>query len=110
MKRKIKGDSYKEKVINAALMVPKGKVTTYGLINRAAGGHPMMAQSVTKILAGAHFSGIKNIPFHRIIYSTGKIWINEKYREKRMALYKKEGIGIDEKDRVIDFKEKLFEF
>ena len=102
--------SFKEKVIKLALKIPKGKVSTYGTINRAAGGHPMMAQSITKILGDAYFAGERRIPFHRIVYSNGKIWINDKYRKSRMELYKKEGIEIDERDRVKNFESKLFKF
>ncbi|HEY4489961.1 MAG TPA: hypothetical protein VJC12_01745 [Candidatus Paceibacterota bacterium] len=70
----------------------------------------MMARKVTKILGDAYDEGAKNIPFHRIVYSNGKIWINAKYRKSRMGLYKKEGIEIDKRDRVKNFESKLFEF
>lgn len=93
-----------------ALKIPKSKVSTYGAINRAAGGHPMMARSITKILGDAYNTGVKNIPFHRIVYSNGKIWIDSFHRKSRMALYKKEGIEIDKKDRIKNFESKLFEF
>lgn len=102
--------TFSERVIQIALEIPKGKVTTYGRIAIAAGGGAMASQSITNILSKAYDEGVKNIPFHRIVYADGKIWIDEKHRKDRMALYKKEGIGIDEKDRIKNFRDILIEF
>ena len=102
--------TFSEKVLEKALMIPSGKVTTYGRIARAARGGAMSAQSVTNILWKAQQSGVKNIPYHRIVYADGKIWINAKYRRKRLALYKKEGVEIDERDRIKNFNKILFEY
>ncbi len=88
-----------------ARSIPKGRVTTYGDLARAAGAGPMASQSITSILSRAYDSGVKDIPFHRIVYAGGKIWVNDEYRVERMKLYKKEGIEIDEKDRVVNFEE-----
>jgi len=101
--------SFSERVVRAAKKIPKGRVTTYGRIARAAGGGAMSAQSITSILAKAADAG-EQIPFHRIVYADGKIWINDHYRKERMKLYKKEGIAIDEHDRIKNFADKLFEF
>lgn len=101
---------FSDRVIKIALKIPKGKVTTYGRIARAAGGSAINAQSITSILGKAAQSGIENIPFHRIVYANGKIWINKKYKEKRLALYKKEKIEIDENNKIKNFHKKLFEF
>ena len=102
--------TFSEKVVEKALQIPSGRVTTYGRIARAAGGGAMSAQSVTNILWRAEQNGVKNIPYHRIVYADGKIWINAKYRRKRLALYKKEKIGIDERDRIKNFNKILFEY
>lgn len=107
--KKIHGPTFSERVVRLAQKIPNGRVTTYGRIARAAGGGGMAAQSVTAILAKASDAGAQ-IPFHRIVYADGKIWINERYRPKRMKLYKEEGIELDEKDRIICFADKLFEF
>ena len=100
---------FSERVVKAAQKIPKGRVTTYGRIARAAGGGALSAQSITGILAKASDEGAK-IPFHRIVYADGKIWVNDTYRKERMALYKKEGIKIDKNGRVEQFRDKLFEF
>lgn len=102
--------TFTDRVIKIAQEIPKGRVTTYGRIARAAGAGPMASQSITSILGKAYQKGIKNIPFHRIVYSNGKIWVNEEYRKKRLALYKKEGIEIDKNDKIVNFQDILFEF
>jgi alkylated DNA nucleotide flippase Atl1 len=101
---------FSERVVKLALRVPSGKVTTYGRLVKAAGGAPILAQSVTNILGKAWQKGAKDIPFHRIVYADGRIWVNEKRRAERMKKYKQEGIQIDDKDRVKNFKEKLYRF
>ncbi len=102
--------TFSERVLKIALSIPKGRVTTYGRIARAAGAGPMASQSITSILGKAYNAGNRTIPFHRIVYADGRIWADGPYRKKRLALYKKEGIKIDKNDRIIDFEKKLFEF
>ncbi|MEK7588763.1 MAG: MGMT family protein [Patescibacteria group bacterium] len=102
--------TFSERVVKIALSIPKGRVTTYGRIAVAAGGGAMASQSITNILGKAYMAGEKNIPFHRIVYAGGKIWIDDKHRKDRMALYKKEGIKIDNKDRIENFRDIVIEF
>lgn len=102
--------TFSERVLKLALSIPKGRVTTYGRIAKAAGAKgPMASQSVTGILGKAWMEGNRKIPWHRIVYANGGIWVNDKHRKERMRLYKKEGIEI-EKDKIKDFHKKLFEF
>lgn len=102
--------SFSQKVVELALMVPSGKVTTYGRIARAAGGGAMASQSITNILGKAYESGVKDIPFHRIVYADGRVWTSPEYEAKRKALYKKEKIELDENGKIKNFQEKLFEY
>lgn len=103
--------TFSQRVIEAALAIPKGQVSTYSHIARASGGGGQSARSVTTILAKAYDAGEKKIPFHRIVYVGGKIWINDKYFKKRMKLYKEEGIEIDPKTaKIKNFYDILFEF
>lgn len=111
MKRKSPmGPTFSQRVLKAALSVPPGRVTTYGRIARAAGGGGMAAQSITSILGKAYDGGVKNIPFHRIVYADGHIWIDQNRRAERLARYKKEKIKIDKDDRIENFRDVLFEF
>ncbi|HEY4478136.1 MAG TPA: MGMT family protein [Candidatus Paceibacterota bacterium] len=102
--------TFSERVVKIALSIPKGRVTTYGNISRAAGGGTMASQSITNILGKAYMAGEKDIPFHRIVYAGGKIWIDESHRKDRMALYKKEGIKIDAKNKIENFRDIVIEF
>ncbi len=102
--------TFSERVVELALSIPLGRVTTYGRLARAAGGGTMASQSITSILGKAWKAGQKNIPFHRIVYADGHIWIDAHHRKERMKLYKKEGILIDKKDRIVDFRDMIFEF
>jgi alkylated DNA nucleotide flippase Atl1 len=104
-----KQKTFSDKVVEAALSIPKGKVTTYGRLARAAGAGPMASQSITSILGKAYNAGFKNIPFHRIVYSDGRVWIDAKHRKARLKLYKKERIEV-ENGRIKNFADHLYEF
>jgi len=98
------------RVVKLALSVPAGRVTTYGALARAAGGGAMASQSITSILGRAYDRGEKNIPFHRIVYSDGRVWMSPEYEKKRRAAYKREGITLDKTGRIENFRDVLFEF
>lgn len=102
--------TFSERVVKIALSLPPGRITTYGALARAAGGGALSAQSITHILGKAEESGVSGIPFHRIVYADGRIWTSPKIHRKRLALYKKEGIEIDEKNRVKNFRDILVTF
>ncbi len=102
--------TFSERVVKLALSVPVGRVTTYGRIARAAGGGSMASQSITTILSKAWDNGKKDIPFHRIVYADGHIWIDDQHRTARMKLYRKEGIQLNTRDRIVNFRDILFEF
>jgi methylated-DNA-protein-cysteine methyltransferase-like protein len=103
----IKQLTFSERVVKLALSIPAGRVTTYGAIAKACGGGAMASQSITSILAKAYRNGETTIPFHRIVYSDGRIWTSPEYHQKRLKLYKKEGIEIDEKNRIKNFRDVL---
>ena len=92
------------------MAIPKGRVSTYGRIAKAAGAGPMASQSITNILGKAYMAGFKDIPFHRIVYVDGRVWISDEYKKKRLALYKKEGIKLDKNNKIVNFRDVLFEF
>ena len=102
--------TFSDRVIKIALSIPKGRVTTYGRIARAAGAGNIAAQSITTILGKAHDNGVKNIPFHRIVYADGHIWVSPSRRKERLALYKKEKIELDKNDKIKNFRDILIEF
>jgi len=104
------GPSFSDRVVEAALSIPKGQVTTYGDLARAAGGPPMACRSVSGILAKATKKGVKDIPWHRIVYAEGRIWIDSDHHVQRMKLYKKEGIEVGSKGKIINFSQIRYTF
>lgn len=102
--------TFSQRVVELALMVPSGRVTTYGHIARAAGGGRQASRSVTAILGKAYQNGETKIPFHRIVYAGGKVWLSSEYKTKRLTLYKKEKILLDPKGNIKNFLDILFEF
>ncbi|MBP9817177.1 MGMT family protein [Candidatus Shapirobacteria bacterium] len=105
---KLAPGEFSKKVCALALTIPPGRVTTYGLLTVAAGGHPILSQMITTILSRS--PDVDKIPFHRIVYSGGKVWLDDKHRKTRLALYKKEGIKLTAKDRVVDFEKIIYTF
>jgi methylated-DNA-protein-cysteine methyltransferase-like protein len=102
--------TFSERVVALALSVPPGRVTTYGRIAIAAGGGAMASQSITSILGKAWEAGERKIPWHRIVYADGRVWLSPEHKKKRLALYKKEKITLDKQNRIENFRDKLFEF
>jgi len=102
--------TFSERVVECALKIPSGRVTTYGHIARAAGGGGQAARSVTAILGKAYQNGETKIPFHRIVYAGGKVWCSNEHKNKRLDLYKKEKIEVDSKGNIKNFQDILFEF
>lgn len=101
--------TFSERVVELALSIPKSRVTTYGLIAKAAGGGSMASRGVTGILGKAWQSGNHKIPWHRIVYSDGKYWADEKHEKERRDLYKKEKIEV-ENGKIKNFNKVLFQF
>lgn len=100
-------NTFSDDVLRLALSIPRGRVTTYGRLARAAGGGAMASQSITGILAKAEQRGVKGIPWHRIVYADGRVWFDPKRRAERMALYKKEKIEIGLDGRIVHFRKHL---
>lgn len=100
--------TFSERVLNLALAIPEGNVTTYGALARAAGGGAMASRSVTGILA--KFPNQRAIPWHRIVYAGGKVWLTDSNETKRRKLYKREGIIVNEKGLITNFDEIFYDF
>jgi len=99
---------FTQTVRKLAKAIPVGRVTTYGILARAAGGGGQAARSVSSVLA--RDPEWKSIPFHRIVYSSGKVWKSDQYDSARAKLYKKEGIKINEKGKIKNFRDVLYAF
>lgn len=88
-------ETFTEKVELILKNIPKGKVTSYGTI-AALAGSPRAARQVVQIIHRT-----KNIPWHRVINSQGKIAIKEYdgFQEQKMLL-EMEGVKSDPKGKI----------
>lgn len=100
--------SFSQKVWDLATSIPEGRVTTYGILAKAAGGGAMAARSITSILGKAPNQGA--IPYHRIVYAGGKVWMTPEYEDKRREMYEHEGISVNQKGVIKDFDEVVYYF
>lgn len=93
--------TFSERVCELALMIPEGRVTTYGALAKAAGGGAMASRSIGNILSKYPNQGV--VPWHRIVYAGGKVWLDDSCRSKRLELYELEGIFVTSKGRISNF-------
>jgi methylated-DNA-protein-cysteine methyltransferase-like protein len=100
--------SFGQRVYDLALSVPPGYITTYGGLAKAAGGGAMAARSVTGILSKA--PNQSSIPYHRIVYAGGKVWLPAGHEDGRRAMYAAEDIIVDVNGKIQDFEEIVWEF
>lgn len=68
----------------------------------------MLARLITHILSKSPQQ--EHIPWHRIVYSNGRVWLDDKHRQQRLKLYRQEGIELDNNNRIVDFRQKLYLF
>jgi alkylated DNA nucleotide flippase Atl1 len=101
-------NAFSQRVYDLALSIPEGRVTTYGAIAKAAGGGAMASRSITSILSKA--PNPKAIPWHRIVYAGGKVWMNPEYEKERLKRYKREGIKLNDRGYIKDFEEIFYDF
>lgn len=99
---------FSHRICELALSIPAGRVTTYGALAKAAGGGGQAARSVSGILS--KYPNRAAIPWHRIVYAGGKVWLDESCEESRRELYACEGIDVNEKGIITNFEEVVFDF
>ena len=97
---------FSQKVREIAKLVPAGKVITYGMLARAAGGGGQAARSVSSILSKDPDQA--SIPYHRIVYADGRVWCNETCGKDRVRMLRKEGVEIDTKGKIQNFRDHLY--
>ena len=61
--------------------------------------HSFRNQRLSKIALpqSTYKKGQTDIPFHRVVYSNGTVWLSEGREEERLKLYDKEGIEVNTK-------------
>lgn len=99
---------FTQRVWELGISIPEGRVTTYGSIAKAAGGGGQSARSVSAILSKFPNQGV--VPWHRIVYAGGRVWLNNNNEEKSLELYEMERIYINEKGYIKNFEEIFYDF
>ena len=98
---------FSQRVTELALSIPEGRITTYGALAKAAGGGGQAARRVSSILSKFPNQGV--IPWHRIVYAGGKVWITPEREARRKELYELEGIFINEKGIIQNFEDVFYD-
>lgn len=93
------GTPFQKKVWKAMVKIPKGKVSTYGIVARAI-GNPKAVRAVGFACNQNPFA--PDVPCHRIVSSDGKLGGYAHGPAKKIALLKKEGIVVKQ-NRIVDF-------
>lgn len=96
--------SFTEKCYAKLRKVPRGRVTTYGMIAESLG---------TKTYRAVGTAMNKNpyapeVPCHRVVNSDGRIGGFASGRENKIKILKKEGVEV-EGGKIKDFKKRFFE-
>ncbi len=95
--------SFSHRVCDLALSIPEGRVVTYGTLAKAAGGGRQSARSISSILSKYPNQGA--VPWHRIVYANGKVYLSAHSEVSRRALYAREGIRVDARGYIKNFHE-----
>ncbi len=90
--------SLHEKIIACIRRIPRGRVATYGQIARLAGS-PRAARQVAWALSSSSYS--RGLPWQRVVNREGRIALPRggPY-ERQVRLLKKEGVSLDENERI----------
>ncbi len=94
--------SVRKRILAAIRKIPRGKVSTYGAIARAA-GYPRAARQVARALHGA-----LDLPWHRVLGAGGEIKLTgDSAFEQRFRL---QAEGVVFRGRRVDMKQHEFKF
>jgi methylated-DNA-protein-cysteine methyltransferase-like protein len=100
MDRAVSPVSLQTRIISAIRKIPRGKVSTYGAVARAA-GHPGAARQVVAALRSAF-----GLPWHRVLGAGGEIKLRgDSAIEQRLRL---EAEGVAFRGRRVDMKRHEF--
>lgn len=95
--------NFNEKVYNLVKKIPKGKISTYGIIAKK-----LNSKAYRTVGNALNKNNSKQIPCHRVINSNGFIGKFNKGTKNKIKLLKKEGIKI--KSNKLDLKRYLYKF
>ncbi len=96
-----------EDVYEVVMLVPKGRVTSYGAIARYL-GTAMSARMVGWAMNAAHTE--KSVPAHRVVNSQGLLTGKHHFKtpSAMQKALEKEGVKVA-KDKVVDFQKRFWD-
>jgi len=89
--------SFRDNVLATVRAIPKGSVLTYKQVATKA-GNPNAARAVGAIIRTNYDP---DIPCHRVVRSDGKLGGYNRGIEKKLALLRAEGVGVDGKEVLL---------
>ena len=90
--------TFTEQVVEMIQSIPKGRVSTYGALARAA-GNPRAARQVARILHAC--SEKENLPWWRVVNRKGQIALKPGYGfEEQESLLLEEDVEVDRSGRI----------
>lgn len=97
--------NFNQKVFNLTKKIPKGKITTYKIIARKLNtkAYRAVGNALNKNMS-------KKVPCHRVVKSEGYVGGFRSGTKNKVKILKKEGIRIDNKNKIINLKKFLFRF
>jgi len=96
---------FESRVLELCKKIPRGKITTYAELAKAA-GKPRAARAVGAIMRANKNS---EVPCHRVVASNGKLHGFNRGLKEKERLLRAEGVPI-EKGRVLDLEKSLHIF
>lgn len=97
---------FEQRVIEKMKEIPRGRVTTYGLLAKAI-RNPRAVRAVGNAVGKNPYA--PHVPCHRVVKSDRTTGGYARGVKKKISLLKKEGIVI-QKGKVVNFDNKLFAF
>jgi len=98
---------FNKKVWAALKLIPRDRVTTYKELAKYL-GKPKAARAAGN--ACGRNPNAPRVPCHRVVRSDGSLGGYAGGVKKKIELLKKEGVKIFNRDRIKDFKNKLYKF
>lgn len=102
----MKGTDFQRKIWRLIKKIPRGKVTTYGELAKAA-GKPQAGRAVGNACNTNPYA--PSTPCHRVVSSSGKIGGYAHGVKKKIGLLAKEGVEA-RTGKIVGFEDKLFRF
>ncbi len=97
--------NFYERVWRLTRQIPRGRVSTYGLLAKAL-GQPRAARAVGNALNQS--PGMPQVPCHRVVRGNGQIGGYALGTAAKAKILRQEGLQIGPKNKVVNFDKVLY--